>query len=58
MKKIVVSRYYRVFVVETAEEQVFSSLKEAIIWIEKLNDTFGRKMTCEVKECTERLLDL
>ena len=49
------SRFYRVRILATEEEQIFSSPKEALTWIAKVRHTFcNPEMTCIVTQVTER----
>ncbi len=53
----VTSRYYRVVVLTTMEEQIFSTLSEAREWVEKVRHTFADpNIPCEIVLVTEMRL--
>ena len=56
MKKQLTSKYYRIRVVSTQQEEVLSSIGEARRWNEKLDVTFARHLTCELTEIKESLI--
>ncbi len=58
----VVSRYIRLTVCDTMEVQIFDGDRKGRVavkkWMQKLNETFGRKMGCEVVVVTERKIQI
>lgn len=51
--KTTTTKYYRVRVTETCEEQVFSTRREAVDWMRKVAHTFGSSMSFELIVMTE-----
>lgn len=56
MKKKPISKYYRIRVVSTQQEEIFSSIGEARRWYEKLCVTFAKHVPCELTEIKESLI--